>query len=84
MLQLLVGLILLPSVSRLMVLLASFLRRLAFSLSLRWERSFADVIFWIHARLAFAILQATVLCMRGSRSRWHCLGLEDGASIDFT
>ena len=63
---------------------ASFLRRLAFSLSSRWERSFADVIFWIRARLAFAILRATVLCVRGSRSRWRCLGLEDGASIDFT
>ena len=63
---------------------ASFLRRLAISLSSRWERSFADVIFWIRARLAFAILRATVLCVRGSRSRWRCLGLEDGASIDFT
>ena len=63
---------------------ASFLRRLAICLSSRWERSFADVIFWIRARLAFAILRATVLCVRGSRSRWRCLGLEDGASIDFT
>ena len=63
---------------------ASFLRRLAICLSLRWERSFADVIFWIRARLAFAILRATVLCVLGSRSRWRCLGLEDGASIEFT
>jgi len=62
---------------------ASFLKRLAVCLSSRWERSFADVILWICTCLAFAILRATVLCVRGSRSRWCCLGLEDGASIDF-
>ena len=33
-------------------------------------------------RLAFAILRATGLCVRGSRSKWRCLGLEDGAAID--
>ena len=63
---------------------ASFLKRLAFCLCARWERSHADVISWIRTRLAFAILRATVLCVRGSHTRWHCLGLEDGASIDFT
>ena len=63
---------------------ASFLKRLAVCLSSCWERSFADVIFWIRARLTFAILRATVLCMWGSRSRWRCLGLKDGASIDFS
>ena len=63
---------------------ASFLKRLAYCLSARWDRSYADVIFWIRARLAFAILRATVLCVRGSRMKWRSLGLEDGASIDFT
>ena len=63
---------------------ASFLKRLTYCLSARWERSYADIMYWIRARLSFAILRATVLCVRGSRTRWRCLGLEDGASIDFT
>ena len=63
---------------------ASFLKRLAYCLSAHWEKSYADIMYWIRARLSFAILRATVLCVRGSRTRWHCLGLEDGASIDFT
>ena len=63
---------------------ASFLKRLAYCLSARWERSYADIMYWIRARLSFAILRAIVLCVRGSRTRCRCLGLEDGASIDFT
>ena len=51
---------------------AMFLKRLAHSLSGRWERSYADILFWIRVCLAFAILRATVLCMQGSRTRWHC------------
>ena len=62
----------------------SFLKRLAYCLSARWERSYADIMYWICARLSFAILRATVLCVRGSHTRWRCLDLEDGASIDFT
>ena len=62
----------------------SFLKRLAYCLSAHWERSYPDIIYWIRARLSFAILRAAVLCVRGSHTRWHCLGLEDGASIDFT
>ena len=63
---------------------ASFLKRLVYCLSARWERSYADIMYWIRARLSFAILRAIILCVQGSRTRWRCLGLEDGASIDFT
>ena len=63
---------------------ASFLKRLAYCLSARWERSYSDIMYWIHAQLSFATLRATVLYVRGSHTRWRCLGLEDGASIDFT
>ena len=63
---------------------ASFLKRLAYCLSAHWERSYADIMYWIRARISFAVLRATVLCVRGSHTRWRCLGLEDGASIDFT
>ena len=42
---------------------ACFLKRLAYCLSARWDRSYVDVIFWICARLTFVILRARVLCM---------------------
>ena len=61
---------------------ACFIRRLAAGLSLKWERNYSDVLCWIRTRLAFAILRATGLCVRGARSKWICLGLEDGAGID--
>ena len=59
-----------------------FLKRLAGGLSSRWDRCYTEVLCWIRMRLAFAILRATGLCVRGSRSKWRCLGLEDGAAID--
>ena len=58
-----------------------FIKRLATGLSSRWERSYSEVLCWIRTRLAFAILRATGLCVRGTRSKWRCLGLEDGAGI---
>ena len=45
---------------------ASFLKRLAYCLSAHWERSYADIMYWIRAQLSFAILRATILCVRGS------------------
>ena len=59
-----------------------FLKRMACRLSSRWDRSYAEVLGWIRARLAFAIVQASVLCVRGSHTKWRSLGLEDGAAID--
>ena len=59
-----------------------FLKRMACRLSSRWDRSYAEVLGWIRARLAFAIVRASVLCVRGSRTKWRSLGLEDGAAID--
>ena len=47
---------------------ASFLKRLAYCLSTHWERSYADIMYWIRARLSFAILRTTVLCVRGSHT----------------
>ena len=58
-----------------------FLHRLAEWLSIKWERSYSEVIGWVRSRLSFAILRATMLCVRGSRSRWRSLGIVDGASI---
>ena len=58
-----------------------FLRHLAERLSIKWERSYSEVIGWVRSRLSFVILRATLLCVRGSRSRWQSLGIVEGASI---
>ena len=55
--------------------------RLTERLSIKWERSYSEVIGWVRLRLSFTILQASMLCVRGSRSRWRSLGIVDGASI---
>ena len=59
-----------------------FLKRMACRLSSRWDRSYAEVLGWICARLAFAIVRASVLCVHGSCTKWRSLGLEDCAAID--
>ena len=46
-----------------------FLKRLAGGLSSCWDRTYPEVLCWIRTRLAFAILHATGLCVRGSRSK---------------
>ena len=46
-----------------------FIHRLCDFLSIKWERPFSLVMYWIRARLSFAILRATLLCVRGSRTK---------------
>ena len=58
-----------------------FLKRLADQLAMKWEKSYGVVMCWVRTRLAFAILRATMLCVRGSRTKWRSLGLLDGASM---
>ena len=58
-----------------------FLRRLADRLSSKWEKPYSLVMGWVHTRLSFAILRATMICVRGSRMKWRSLGISDGASI---
>ena len=60
-----------------------FVKRIGQSLSLKWDKNYSQVMGWIQARLLFAILRATVLCLRGSRTKLRCLGIEDGAPIDW-
>ena len=47
----------------------------------KWEKPFSIVMNWIRACLSFAILWATLLCVRESRTKWRCLGITDGASL---
>ena len=58
-----------------------FLRQLANCLTESWDRSFSDVVHWIHLQLAFSLLRAVAVCLRGSRAKWRFLGVEDGAAI---
>ena len=60
-----------------------FLRHLTCSLSIKWGCNFSEVLGWLHARLAFALVQATNVCIQGSRIQWQSLGMEDGAVIPF-
>ena len=50
-------------------------------LSAKWEMDYGTVMGWVRARLSFAILLATLLCVWGSHTKWLALGLVDRASI---
>ena len=58
-----------------------FLKMIGEGLSTRWDRSYSEVMGWVRARMLFAILRATILCLRGARAKWRCLGLEDGTPL---
>ena len=58
-----------------------FLKRLADRLSIKWDRPYSTVIYWIHTRLSFALLRATNFCIRGTPSKIHTINMEDGAGI---
>ena len=58
-----------------------FVKAVGWQLALKWETSYSQVVGWVRARLSFAILRASILCLRGSRTRWRGIGLEDGAPL---
>ena len=58
-----------------------FLKRVSESLSSKWGKSYSETMGWVRTRMSFAILRSSILCLRGSRTKWRCLGLEDGAPI---
>ena len=60
---------------------ACFLKHLGRSLAVTWEGYYGEVIRWLQACLAFALVWATNVCIRGSRTKWRSLGLEDGAAV---
>ena len=54
---------------------------LAEKLPAGWGRSYGKVLGWIKARLSFAIVMATNLCLR-SRVRWRSgTSIDDGAGL---
>ena len=58
-----------------------FVKRLGDFLAARWERLYSVVMGWVRARRFFAILQAALLCVRDSRTKWRSLGIVGGASL---
>ena len=59
-----------------------FIRRLAYKLSTKLKRPYSAMAGWIHSRLYFGILRATMLCMRGTRMCWRSHGILDGTYIE--
>ena len=59
----------------------TFIKVIADNLTEKWSMSYSRVVGWIRTRLCFAVLRATILCLRGSRRKWRSLGAEDGAAL---
>ena len=60
---------------------AAYLKRLAFCLSSKWEKPYAQVMGWVRIRTQFAILRAVDLRSRGTRRSIHGVFLSDGAAV---
>ena len=46
------------------------------------KKSYPEIAGWTRAKLSFAILRATTLCLRGSRTKWRSgTAIDDGAGL---
>ena len=62
----------------------TFMRLLSEKIAATWHKSNSEVMGYVRARLMFAILRATNLCIRGSRVKWRRrMELEDGAGLPY-
>ena len=61
---------------------AIFIKRLAERLSSKWGKNYSIVLCWIRTRLSFAVLRATILCLRGSRTKWRSISVTDGSPLN--
>ena len=59
----------------------AFLKQIDNMLPVNWEMDYGTVLGWVRARLSFAILHATLLCIQGSGTMWCAFDLVEGASI---
>ena len=59
-----------------------FMHRLADVLCRKWEKPYGVVMGFVRARLSFAILKTSMLCVRDARVKWRTFSPIDGASID--
>ena len=62
-----------------------FLKRVAERLSFIWNKPYSNVMGWAKVRLHFAIIRATNLCLRGSRTKWRSISqMMDGCGLPNT
>ena len=64
-----------------------FLNRLGDSIADMWKKSHSEleVMGWVRAKMSFAILRATNLCLHGSRRKWRrTLMMELGSLVTWT
>ena len=51
-------------------------------LSATWGKRYGEVLGWVRARMCFAVIRATNLCLWGSRVCWRSgTGIDDGAGF---
>ena len=56
-----------------------FLKQIATSIAAKWEKSYAETCAFVRARLLFALVRASSLCLR---VKWRSgLGFDNGASL---
>ena len=56
--------------------------RSAEKIAIKWKKSYPEIAGWVRTRLSFAILRATTLCLRGSRTKWRSgAAIDDGAGL---
>ena len=59
-----------------------FIKLLAEKIAIKWKKSYPEVAGWIQARLSFAILRATNISLRDSRTKWRSgTAINDGAGL---
>ena len=61
----------------------AFMRLLSEKIAATWHKSNSEVMGYVRARLMFAILRATNLCIHGSRVKWRRMEIEDGAGLPY-
>ena len=59
----------------------SYVKRLAFHLSNKWQKSLSQTIFWVRARIQICIIRSVSNCFRGSRTKWRGGNVEDGVGM---
>ena len=58
-----------------------FVKRIAERLSQKWDTNYSQVLGWIRNYLSFSILRATILCLRGSRTKWRSINIVNASSL---
>ena len=61
----------------------TFMRHLTDKIAAIWHKSHSEVLGYLRARMLFAVLRATNLCIRGCRVKWTRMEIEDGAGLPY-